>query len=111
MHPVVGADVVERIPGLQALAPIIRHHHQNWDGSGYPDRIGGADIPIGARIIAVAEAFGAMTTTRSYRAASSPGWTMAELRRQAGAQFDPAVVQAKERVIVVDPIAIEREAA
>ncbi len=61
-HPVVGAAVVERVPAIRAFAPLIRGHHERWDGQGYPDSLAGEAIPLGARIIAVADAYGAMTT-------------------------------------------------
>ncbi len=98
-HPVVGADVVGRVPALRVLAPLIRAHHERWDGSGYPDGLAGADIPLGARIIAVADAYGAMTTDRPYRAGRDAAWALAELRRCAGAQFDPTVVDALMTVV------------
>jgi len=93
-HPAVGADVVGRVPALRVLAPLIRAHHEHWDGRGYPDALAGEDIPLGARIIAVADAYGAMTTHRPYRVASAPDWALGEVRRCAGTQFDPAVVDA-----------------
>jgi len=87
------------VPALRVLAPLIRAHHERWDGRGYPAGLSGADIPLGARIIAVADAYGAMTTDRPYRAARDVAWALAELRRCAGTQFDPAVVDALERAI------------
>ncbi len=93
-HPVVGADVVGRVPALRMLAPLVRAHHEHWDGRGYPDGLAGEAIPLGARIIAVADAYGAMTTDRPYRAARAASRALAELRRCAGVQFDPAVVDA-----------------
>jgi two-component system cell cycle response regulator len=102
-HPDVGADVVSRAPALRALAPLIRAHHEHWDGGGYPRGLAGEDIPLGARIIAVANAYGAMTTDRPYRQALSPARALAELERRAGTSFDPAVVTALERVLNADP--------
>jgi HD-GYP domain-containing protein (c-di-GMP phosphodiesterase class II) len=104
-HPIVGAGVVRRIPTLGLLAPAIRGHHEHWDGSGYPDGLCGTEIPLAARIVAVADAYGAITTERPYRAASSPEWALAEIRRCAGTQFDPRVVAALERLLEAAPTA------
>ncbi len=81
----------------EASAEIIRHHHEWWNGEGYPDGLREEAIPLGARIIAVADAFDAMTSDRVYRKALSNSTAMAELRKQAGRQFDPEVVAAFER--------------
>jgi HD-GYP domain-containing protein (c-di-GMP phosphodiesterase class II) len=72
----------------------VRHHHERFDGSGYPDGLRGQAIPLGARVIAVADAFDAITSTRPYRAARSKQEALAEIKRGAGRQFDPAVVGA-----------------
>src|SRR2546425_695421 len=79
-HPIVGAEVVSRMPALRVLAPIIRAHHERWDGHGYPDGLAGESIPLGARIITVVDAYSAMTTNRPYRKASSPAWALRELQ-------------------------------
>jgi diguanylate cyclase (GGDEF)-like protein len=97
-HPMVGADVVSQVPGLRSLAPMIGGHHERWDGAGYPDGRAGDQIPLGARIIAVADAFQAMTSERPYCVARSVGDALAEMQRCAGTQFDPRVVEALERV-------------
>jgi len=87
--------MLERIGGVLAdVGVIVRHHHERWDGRGYPDRLAGEAIPLPARIICACDAFSAMTTDRSYRRAMSPGSALAELRACAGDQFDPAVVAA-----------------
>lgn len=101
-HPVVGGDVISRVPSLRAIAPIIRAHHERWDGSGYPDGLAGEKIPLGARIVAVADAYEAMTTNRPYQPAREEAWALAELRRSAGTQFDPSIVEAFERVSTVE---------
>ena len=74
----------------------IRHHHEHWDGSGYPHGLAGEEIPFGSRVILVADAFDAITTDRSYRAATSAEEALKELQRHAGQQFDPDVVAALE---------------
>lgn len=81
------------------VAPIVRSSHERWDGDGYPDRLAGEAIPLGARVIAVCDAYDAMTSTRPYRSAITKADAMDELRRCAGHQFDPRVVAAFERVI------------
>jgi putative nucleotidyltransferase with HDIG domain len=91
-HAAVGADIVSRLDAYKPSVPIIRHHHERWDGSGYPDNLAGEGIPLGARIIAVADAFDAMTSDRVYRAALSPEVAFSELRKGAGTQFDPQLV-------------------
>jgi HD-GYP domain-containing protein (c-di-GMP phosphodiesterase class II) len=103
MHTVVGAEIVARIIEYRLCAAIIRHHHERWDGGGYPDGLSGTDIPIGARIICVADAFDAMTSDRPYRRAMSAEAAIEEVRRNAGGQFDPNVVAAFERVMATAP--------
>ena len=93
-HPVLGEKILRRIPELAPLAPIVRHEHEHWDGSGYPDGLAGTQIPIGSRIVLACDAYAAMTTERPYRTAHSPAGAVAELRAAAGSQFDPQVVEA-----------------
>ena len=93
-HPDWGAGLVEDIPGLEEVAAIVRFHHERPDGTGYPHGLPYADIPMGARIVSVCDAYGAMTKTRPYRAALRHDAALAELERHAGTQFDPAVVEA-----------------
>jgi diguanylate cyclase (GGDEF)-like protein len=107
-HPLVGEDVANRVPALRVLAPLIRAHHERWDGQGYPDGLCGEAIPLGARIVAVAAAFRAMTTDRPYKQARDRIWSIAELRRCAGTQFDPSVVGALDLVLHQDAAATER---
>lgn len=96
-HAVIGADIVSHLSMYEASAAIIRHHHEWWNGEGYPDGLREEAIPLGARIIAVADAYDAMTSDRVYRKALTSSTALAELRKQAGRQFDPQVVAAFER--------------
>ncbi len=98
-HTVVGARMLERIPYFSNVHPLVRWSHERWDGEGYPDRLAGAEIPLGARVIASCDAFHAMTSDRPYRRAMSPQQAVAELERCSGAQFDPAVVSALVAVL------------
>lgn len=93
-HPVLGADIIRRLPGMEPVARYVRHHHERYDGEGYPDGISGEDIPLGARIIAVAECFDAMCGDRPYRSALSRDGALAQIAAGAGTQFDPPVVNA-----------------
>lgn len=91
-HPVIGAKILAPLSLYEGVREIIEHHHERADGTGYPDGIKGSDIPLGARIIGVADAFDAMTTDRPYRKALPVEDAIAELRREAGRQFDAEVV-------------------
>jgi HD-GYP domain-containing protein (c-di-GMP phosphodiesterase class II) len=95
-HPAWGAELVSGVPGLQAVALIVRHHHERVDGSGYPNKLTGVHIPVASRIMAVCDAYGAMTEARPYREQREPHQALAELRELAGDKFDPAVVDALE---------------
>lgn len=92
-HPVDGAKIIEPVAPIKEAREIIRHHHESFDGSGYPDGLRGEAIPLGARIIAVADAFGAMTTDRPYRNALSVADAIQEIRKFSEIQFDPRVVE------------------
>jgi GAF domain-containing protein len=98
-HATWGAETLARIPGLEAVATIVRFHHERWDGAGYPDGISGARIPLASRIISVCDAYGAMTCDRPYRSAMPAGDAIAEIRTASGSQFDPSVVQALVEVL------------
>lgn len=91
-HPATGAKMIEQVEPLKDAREIIRHHQECYDGSGYPDGLIGKEIPLGARIIAVADAFGAMTTDRPYRKALSIEQAVMELKKFSGIQFDPEIV-------------------
>jgi HD-GYP domain-containing protein (c-di-GMP phosphodiesterase class II) len=91
-HPTAGARMVELVRPLRRAVPAVLHHHERWDGRGYPHGLAGEQIPVEARILAVADTFDAMTSDRAYRRALSPERAVAELRGCAGTQFDPEVV-------------------
>jgi response regulator RpfG family c-di-GMP phosphodiesterase len=91
-HPDIGRQLVEKIPFLRGAAPLVYHHHERWDGAGYPVGLRGEAIPLGARIFAVADALDAMTVDRPYCRAVSFETARLEIRDCAGTQFDPAVV-------------------
>lgn len=93
-HPVIGERILRAIPGMGAVARIVRHEHERFDGSGYPDGLRGEQIPIGSRIILACDTYSAMTTSRPYRDAMPHGDAVAELARCAGTQFDPRVTEA-----------------
>jgi putative nucleotidyltransferase with HDIG domain len=94
MHPVWGAELVARIPGLEAVALIVRLHHERPDGRGYPHGLEHERIPLATRIVSVCDAYGAMTKSRPYRGPLEPGEALRELERHAGTQFDAEVVEA-----------------
>jgi HD-GYP domain-containing protein (c-di-GMP phosphodiesterase class II) len=91
-HAPIGSRIVEHVPGLAAVAPAVLHHHERWDGSGYPGGLSRDEIPLEARIIAVADSYSAMTSDRPYRRRMPGHAAQRELRRCAGTQFDPEVV-------------------
>lgn len=93
-HAEDGADVLGHISIFQEAARVIRHHHERWDGNGYPDGLSGSEIPVGSRLIAVADTYDAMTTDRPYRKALPTCVAVTEIRRNAGTQFDPVAVEA-----------------
>jgi diguanylate cyclase (GGDEF)-like protein len=98
-HPLIGERILLAAPALRPVARLVRSSHERWDGDGYPDGLRGDEIPLGARVVAVCDAFDAMTTERPYRQSIDEGEAIAELRRCAGTQFDPMVVEAFCRVI------------
>jgi putative nucleotidyltransferase with HDIG domain len=100
LHPEQGAKLVERIEGYGPVADIVMHHHERFSGAGYPSGIEGEEIPLGSRIIAVADTYDVMTSRDSYRNPVSSEAALAELRRVAGTQLDPAVVEVFERMIL-----------
>jgi diguanylate cyclase (GGDEF)-like protein/putative nucleotidyltransferase with HDIG domain len=103
-HAEEGARIIDRLGFLNDAVPAIRHHHERFDGTGYPDRLGGEEIPLGARIIHVADALDSMLTTRIYRAARPAADALQELRRSAGSQFCPRCVSALERILPLESL-------
>ena len=105
-HADEGARIIDRLGFLNDAVPAIRHHHERFDGAGYPDRLKGDEIPLGARIIHVADALDSMLTTRNYRAARPAREALEELREAAGSQFCPCCVAALERILPVEESAL-----
>ncbi len=93
-HTIYGSQLIEHISYLTPAIPIIRNHHERWDGRGYPDGLKGEEIPLGARIIAVADSFDAMTAERVYQKAVSPQQALKEIEACSGTKYDPAIVAA-----------------
>jgi diguanylate cyclase (GGDEF)-like protein len=103
-HTIIGERILLGAPALAQVAALVRSSHERWDGSGYPDGLAGTDIPLGARIIAVCDAFDAMVTDRPYRSAMPDEEAVEELRDCAGTQFDPEVVEAFATVVAPRPV-------
>jgi putative nucleotidyltransferase with HDIG domain len=97
-HTTMGADIMATVPDLLPSIPIVRSHHERWDGEGYPDRIAGEKIPRLARLVAVADAYDAMTSDRPYRKGMPPEVAFVEMRKQAGKQFDPDCITGFEAI-------------
>jgi len=97
IHPVVGAEILDRVQFPYPVVPIVRSHHEKWNGTGYPDGLSGEGIPIGARILSVVDCFDALTSERPYRRAVSTDEAMALLRAESGRSYDPRVVDCIER--------------
>ena len=97
-HPVVGSEILRHIDFLDEAKSVVRHHHERWDGGGYPDGLAGEAIPTAARVFAVADTLDAITSHRPYRAAGSFAVARKEIAAEAGTQFDPAIVAAYQTV-------------
>jgi response regulator RpfG family c-di-GMP phosphodiesterase len=92
-HPEMGERICAPLAAFAVFGPIIRHHHERWDGGGYPDGLRHTEIPIGARVVALVDEFDAMTHDRVYRSARSVADMLGEISRLAGRQFDPGLAQ------------------
>jgi HD-GYP domain-containing protein (c-di-GMP phosphodiesterase class II) len=104
LHALWGAELVGEIPGLESVALVVRFHHERYDGLGYPDGLAGERIPWASRVLAACDAYGAMTSDRPYRRALGPAAALLELRRCAGAQFDPRVSAELERCLLAQDL-------
>jgi HD-GYP domain len=91
-HPRIAADILRPIHVLNAIIPIILYHHERWDGKGYPNKLKGEDIPLGSRIVAIADVYQALISNRPYRKAFSKSKAVKMIREASGTQFDPRVV-------------------
>jgi diguanylate cyclase (GGDEF)-like protein/putative nucleotidyltransferase with HDIG domain len=110
-HAEEGARIIDRLGFLQDAVPAIRHHHERFDGTGYPQRLRGEEIPLGARIIHVADALDSMLTTRIYRAARSVDEALAEVKAKSGSQFCPRCVAALTRILPLESVVSELPAS
>lgn len=97
-HPLTGAEMIKGLPFLAEAVPIVRHHHERWDGKGYPDGLSGRAIPEGARIVTITDAFDTMISHRPYRQKRTPQEAFEEILRLSGENYDPTVVIALQRV-------------
>jgi putative nucleotidyltransferase with HDIG domain len=102
-HPARGERLVAAVDDLVSVAPIVRHHHERWDGDGYPDGLGGGEIPLGARIVFACDAFDAMTSARPYRPTLTVAEALEEVRAGAGSQFDSVVAAALMKSVTSSP--------
>jgi len=99
LHPEIGAERLKGVPFPWDILPIIRHHHEKWDGSGYPDGLKGDEIPLAAQIVGIADFYDALTTNRPYRGAFTPHEALMEMKKSSGIFFNPALVDAFEDII------------
>ena len=98
-HPILGEEILKSVERMRAVAMLVRHHQERWDGTGYPDRLRGEAIPLGSRILAAVDAYGAITEARPYKPARTHAEAVAEIRRCGGTQFDPRVVDVFVQVV------------
>jgi putative nucleotidyltransferase with HDIG domain len=106
-HPLKGVAILQAFPAVAPLLPIVRSHHERWDGKGYPDGLDGDAVPFLARVVAVADSFDAMTSVRPYRAAMDAPRALEEIARGAGTQFDPECAAAFVRLAALRQAEVE----
>jgi HD-GYP domain-containing protein (c-di-GMP phosphodiesterase class II) len=109
-HPFQGAQIMDPVPQLKRIIPGIKYHHENWAGGGYPEGLKGAEIPVLARIIAVADTFDAMTTDRPYQGAISGRYAAEKIRSLVGKRFDPQIVDAFLKAFEKGEIHVDQDA-
>jgi HD-GYP domain-containing protein (c-di-GMP phosphodiesterase class II) len=105
-HAAAGAELLHDIEFPWDVLPMIRHHHERWDGTGYPDSLAGEDIPVSARMLCVADVYDALTTHRPYRTAFSPADALAAMRMDRGRVFDPDILDRFETIVASLPAPI-----
>jgi HD-GYP domain-containing protein (c-di-GMP phosphodiesterase class II) len=110
MHPVIAADILREVPALKEVAPIVYHHHERYDGTGYVGGLAGEDIPLGSRILAVLDSYTAMTSPRPWRGARTTRESLREIKHNAGTQFDPRVVDAFCALVEREPELVSDQA-
>jgi putative nucleotidyltransferase with HDIG domain len=98
-HVIIGADILSAVAFPGPLALIVRHHHENWDGTGYPDGLQGEAIPIGARVLSIVDCYDALTSDRPYRRALSHGCALAMIHERRGTMYDPTIADAFMRIV------------
>lgn len=102
-HPVVGEEILRPVERMRGVAKIVRHHQEKWDGTGYPDGLRAETIPLGARILAVVDAFSAIMDERPYKTPRTQAEAESELKRCAGTHFDPRIVEVFTQMEIFDP--------
>jgi HD-GYP domain-containing protein (c-di-GMP phosphodiesterase class II) len=107
-HPEYGWAILRLFPGLEEVSLYVLHHHERWDGGGYPGSLAGAQIPLGARVVAIVDAWDAMISTRPYRAGIDQAEALRRLRREAGSHFDPEIAETFCRMIEAESRAGEK---
>jgi putative nucleotidyltransferase with HDIG domain len=107
-HPVIGAEILQAVNFLEDIVPIVKYHHERWDGKGYPDGLKGEEIPLGARIISVSDTFDAMTSDRPYRDGLPAKIARDEIEKCSGSQFDPVVAHAFLKLFDEGKIVVEK---
>ncbi|MBX7219450.1 MAG: diguanylate cyclase [Blastocatellia bacterium] len=98
-HPVIGEQILKPIPAMSEVARVVRHHHERWDGKGYPDRLKGDEIPLGSRFVSLVDTYHAIVSNRPYRPGASPKAAIDEIKRWAGTQYDPYLVEVFDQML------------